>query len=573
MKSLEITPLKNKKLTVYLIEKEYNEPFWLIDPPSNGSPSKSLRHLFKPSIAFCRFLEKLIEKVEPNFATEERGMRTSKEFNEENVLARLFERKKVQFFPVDIEESARGYLVGSMEEKLQARNQILEALAKFCQTSESTEREYLVAYGQCLQQELEEMQREISFPIRQNWIIMSILDQAREIEDKDQISCIHISSPEHVAEMAKLLESLDVNVESVKLSKKIVSTSAKTSNSDELADLLQAMQIKAKPVVKNPSENEPHILFYLDTDKRASSFDICMAYDSGFRAVIPYEDVSVEDAKKIVQDAMFSRGPKGIKRTTFFIGGRDAEKAEEVLETVKNTMFPPFETGIIIDPCGAFTTAAAAVAKVEESIASNKLGSLGDKNCAVFGTGPVGKIIAVLLSRLGCNVSIVSPNPKRKDGEQYVQNLSQVLSSKYGANAKGVFAPTASEKSKVLRNADVIFCASTEGVRVIEKELLADVKLLKVFADVNAVPPLGIEGIKLEDNMREMAPGIFGIGALTIGRLKYQLEKEILREVRNNGKEVYNYNLALQLARRLIQKEAYIAKLSVTLEYPNRRKE
>ncbi len=573
MKSLEITPLKNKKLTVYLIEKEYNEPFWLIDPPSNGSPSKSLRHLFKPSIAFCRFLEKLIEKVEPNFATEERGMRTSKEFNEENVLARLFERKKVQFFPVDIEESARGYLVGSMEEKLQARNQILEALAKFCQTSESTEREYLVAYGQCLQQELEEMQREISFPIRQNWIIMSILDQAREIEDKDQISCIHISSPEHVAEIAKLLESLDVNVESVKLSKQIVSTSAKTSNSDELADLLQAMQIKAKPVVKNPSENEPHILFYLDTDKRASSFDICMAYDSGFRAVIPYEDVSVEDAKKIVQDAMFSRGPKGIKRTTFFIGGRDAEKAEEVLETVKNTMFPPFETGIIIDPCGAFTTAAAAVAKVEESIASNKLGSLGDKNCAVFGTGPVGKIIAVLLSRLGCNVSIVSPNPKRKDGEQYVQNLSQVLSSKYGANAKGVFAPTASEKSKVLRNADVIFCASTEGVRVIEKELLADVKLLKVFADVNAVPPLGIEGIKLEDNMREMAPGIFGIGALTIGRLKYQLEKEILREVRNNGKEVYNYNLALQLARRLIQKEAYIAKLSVTLEYPNRRKE
>ncbi len=573
MKSLEITPLRSKKLTVYLIEKEYNEPFWLIDPPSNGSPSKSLCHLFKPSTAFCKFLEKLIEKVEPDFATEELGMRTSKEFNEKNVLARLFERRKVQFFPVDIDESARGYLMGSMEEKLQARNQILEALAKFCQTSESAEREYLVAYGQCLQQELEEMQREISFPIRQNWIIMSILDQAREIEDKDQISCIHISSPEHVAEIAKLLESLDVNVESVKLSKKIVSISAKTSDSDELADLLQAMQIKAKPVVKNPSENEPHILFYLDTDKRASSFDICMAYDSGFRAVVPYEDVSVEDAKKIVQDAMFSRGPKGIKRTTFFIGGRDAEKAEEVLETVKNTMFPPFETGIIIDPCGAFTTAAAAVAKVEESIASNKLGSLGDKNCAVFGTGPVGKIIAVLLSRLGCNVSIVSPNPKRKDGEQYVQNLSQVLSSKYGANVKGVFAPTASEKSKVLRNADVIFCASTEGVRVIEKELLADVKLLKVFADVNAVPPLGIEGIKLEDNMREMAPGIFGIGALTIGRLKYQLEKEILREVRNNGKEVYNYNLALQLARRLIQKEASIAKLSVTLEYPNRRKE
>jgi methylene-tetrahydromethanopterin dehydrogenase len=573
LKSLEVTPLKDKKLTVYLIEKEYNEPFWFIEPPSNGSPSKSLRHLFRPSIAFCKFLEKLTERVEPDYVTEELGMRSSKAFHEENVLAQLFARKKTPFFPVDIDENAKGYLVTRMEEKLQVRNQVLEALAKFCQASESMEREYLVAYGQCLQQEVEEMRREANFPIRENWIVMGILDQAREIEDKEEISCIHISSPEHAGEVVKLLESLDVNVETLRLSKKVVSASAKTADSDELADLLQAMQIQAKPVIKNPSDEAPHILFYLDTDKRASSFDICMAYDAGFKAVVPYENVSVEDAKKIVQDAMFSRGPKGIKHTTFFIGGRDAEKAEEILETVKNTMFPPFETGIIIDPCGAYTTAAAAVAKVEEAIAVNKLGSLKDKTCAVFGTGPVGRIIAVLLTRFGCNVMIVSPNPKRKDGEEYVESISKALSSEYGANVEGVFAPTNTEKSKVLRKADVIFCASTEGVRVIGKELLDDLKLLKVMADINAVPPLGIEGIKLGDDMREMAPGIFGIGALTIGKLKYELEKEALKEVRKNGKEVYNFNFALRLAKRLIQRETSIAKLSVTLKYPSKQKE
>jgi len=573
LKSLEITPLENKKLTVYLIEKEYNEPFWLIESQSNGTPSKTLRQLFKPSIAFCEFLDKLINKVNPDFATEELGMRSPREFQEANVLAQLFQKKDIPFHSVDIDENARGYLAANMEEKLQARNQVLEALTKLSQQKkEGVEKEYLLAYGQCLQLELEEEQREAGFPIRENWIVMGILNQAREIKDNENTTCIHVSSPEHINKIKQLLESLEVNVEVLKISKKVVTTHSKTSSSEELSDLLQSMQILAKPVIKTASEETPHILFYLDTDKRASSFDICMAYDAGFKAVVPYENVTVEDAKKIVQDAMFSRGPKGIKHTSFFIGGRAAEVAEEVLETVKNTMFPPFETGIIIDPCGAYTTAAAAVAKVEEAIASQKLGELAGKICAVFGTGPVGKIIAVLLTRLGCNVMIVSPNPKRTDGEEYVEGIAQLLKSRYGANVEGVFAPTATEKAEVLRKADVIFSASTEGVRVIEKELLGDLKFLKVMADINAVPPLGIEGIKLEDDMREMAAGIFGIGALTIGKLKYQLEKEILKEVRKNGKEVYNYNFALQLARKLLQKELSVAKLSVTLKYPSSNK-
>ena len=572
MKPLEIKPLENKKLTVYLIEKEYNEPFWLIEPPSNGTPYKTLSYLFKPSIAFCKFLEKLTAQANPDFATEELGMRSQKEFKEDNVLAELFRRRDIPLFPVDMDENARGYLMANIDEKLQARNQILEALAKLPKRAASNiEKEYLVAYGQCLQLEIEEEQREASFPVRENWIIMGILDQAREVEGKEEITCIHISSPGHANAVKRLLETMGVNVESLKISKSIVSASAQASTSLEIADLLQSMQILAKPIIKSSSEGDaPHILFYLDTDRRASSFDICMAYDAGFKAVMPYASTNAEDARKIVQDAMFSRGPKGIKHTAFFIGGSDAEKAEELLETVKGAMFPPFEASIIVDPCGAYTTAAAAVAKVEEAVASHKLGDLASKTCAVFGTGPVGKTIAVLLSRLGCEVLIVSPNPKRTDGKEYVGGISRCLKNKYGANVEGVFAPTSEEKSSVLRRADIVFCASTEGVRIIEKGLVEDLKLLKVFADINAVPPLGVEGIKLEDDMREMASGVFGIGALTIGKLKYNVEKEILKEARKDGKEVYNYNSALQLARKLLKKELSIAQLSVSLRYPDK---
>ena len=572
MQPLEITPLKNKKLTVYLVEKEYNEPFWLMEPLSNGTPPKTLRRLFRPSIAFLKFLEMLSDKVKPDFATEELGMRSTKEFQEENNLVELFLKREIPFYFVDVDENARGYLATELTGKAEARDQVLQAISELeNKGGEGLDEQYLVAYGQSLQLELEEMMQEINVSVRENWIVMGILDHAREIEGKEDISCIHVCSPKHVKGITKLLESLEVHVENLILSKKITSAYSKTSNAKEFEDLVESMKIFARPVIKKPSDEAPYILFYMDTDKRASSFDICMAYDAGFKAVVPYENVSAEDAKKIVQDAMFSRGPEGIKHTSFFIGGRDVEKAELVLETIKNTMFPPFETGVIVDPCGAYTTAAAAVAKVEDSIKSRELGSLADKTCAVLGTGPVGRIIAVLLSRLGCDVSIASLNPKRNDGAEYVDKLSNSIRERYGVNVEGVFAPSTEEKLKILHRADVIFCAGTEGVRVINKSLLEEMKLLKVIADINAVPPLGVEGINLNDDMREIVSGIFGVGALTIGKLKYDLEKEILKEVRKNGKEVYNYSFAMQLARELLQRKLSLAKMTIALEHPRKK--
>ncbi len=571
MKTLEIEPLKDKRLTVYLVEKEYNEPFWLVEPQANGTPSKSLRRLFSPSIAFCSFLEKLVDRVQPSFVTEELGMRSSREFMKDNALSKLFRIKDIPFFPVDIDENARGYIATKVEEKLETRNQVLDTLNKLSKsTKESVEKEYLIAYGQCLQRELEEDQRVASFPVRENWIVMGILDQAREVGNQEEINCIHICSPRHMRNVKELLGSLNINVETIRIEKKVISSQPEGAKSEELKGLLQTMQIQAKPLIKKSTDEAPYILFYLDTDQRASSFDICMAYDAGFKAVVPYENINIEDAQKITQDAMFSRGPKGIKHTCFFIGGKNMEKAKKILETVRNTMFPPFETGTIIDPGGAYTTAAAAVAKVEEALQSHKFGNLRDKTCAIFGTGPVGRIIAVLLAQLGCESTIVSINPNRTNGKEYAESISKALKTEYGVNVEAVFASNNAEKSEILRKADVIFCASTEGVRVIEKELLENLKLLKVMADINAVPPWGIEGIRQEDDMTEIVSGIFGIGALVIGKLKYELEKKILEEARSNSKDVYGYKDALQFARMMLEKDKAISKLAVNLKFPER---
>jgi hypothetical protein len=72
--------------------------------------------------------------------------------------------------------------------------------------------------------------------------------------------------------------------------------------------------------------------------------------------------------------------------------------------------------------------------------------------------------------------------------------------------------------------------------------------------------------------MKEIANGIFGIGALAVGDVKYRLEREILKEARLEKEEIYNYNSALLLARKILQKEISLSRLALTLSYkPSKR--
>lgn len=299
------------------------------------------------------------------------------------------------------------------------------------------------------------------------------------------------------------------------------------------------------------------LLFVLDTSRRASPFDLTMAYDAGFDAVIPYENVSPRDATSLTQDAMFSRSPKAFKHTCFFISGRDVTKAEETLKAVKKAMFPPFQTNIIIDPSGAYTTAVAIVAKVEDALSSHGLGGLSGRKYAVFGTGPVGIMVAEILTSLECVVTVAEPNPMLNSDYLLQHEAFRGVLKRHGAYLHGVSASTQAEKLKILKKADVIFSVAARGVRIIEKEVIKRLKPTKVMVDTNAVPPLGVEGLELNDYMKEIMPGIYGIGALIIGDLKYKLQKGILKEAcETQTKNVYDYNYALFKARNLLREIA-----------------
>nr|MDO8100541.1 methylene-tetrahydromethanopterin dehydrogenase N-terminal domain-containing protein [Candidatus Njordarchaeota archaeon] len=575
MKVLEIEPLKDIDLRVVMIEKEFNEPFLPIASTS-GSPT---RLLARPSMAFSKFIEELVRRSKPTFATEELGDRSPKEFYDSNPLVPIFKKHNVSFLPVDIDENAKSYLFANINSKVDLRTKILDELSALSRQKGALNKalmqkeDYLVAYGQCLQSEIEEELKEINFSTRQNWIVMGILESAKRLDGKNNTSmlCYHISSPEHVEGIKKLLESLKVKVDVLSVSKKAVPIQAEapTVTNGRVENVLQSMRIQVKPVIKKATEYLPYLLFFLECDsKKVNPFDICMGYDAGFDSVIPYSDMPPEDAKAIVQEALLSRGPAGAKRTCFLIGGKDSDKAEKVLEVALQAMFPPFEAPVIIDPSGAYTTAAAMVAKAENAFAAHSLGEIRNKSCVIFGTGPVGKIAAVLLSRLGCEVTVVSPNPVRADGDAYVKGIASQLYEKYCVNVEGFFAPTREQRLEIARNKDLVFAAAQAGTQLVDVQMLNELEPVKIFVDINAIPPLGIDGLKPEDEMRELAGGMFGIGPIAIGKLKHKIEIEVLKQAKEIGKGVFDYNQALDIARRLLQKKTSVPDFTVTLTYP-----
>jgi methylene-tetrahydromethanopterin dehydrogenase len=296
-----------------------------------------------------------------------------------------------------------------------------------------------------------------------------------------------------------------------------------------------------------------YLLYMFTTDDYVSPFDINMAYDIGFDVVIPYAHVTPQIGGLLVQDIIFSRGVSGTKYSSIFIGGSDLNLAEDVWRAVEKNMFPPFQVSIMIDPKGAYSTASALVAKVERSLEVHKMGSLAGKNVVILGgTGPVGRIAAVLCAKNGCRTTIVETDPSRSP--QFAETVAKMLGERYGVSVAGAYGWTSEEKLNLLKEAHLIFSTAKAGIQVLSKDLLGKLPPDKIMADVNAVRPEGIEGLAVNQDLGELMPGIVGIGALVIGDLKYKVEMDMLDKIRTMGKmTVVDYQFAYEAAKKRLQ--------------------
>ncbi|MEM2995698.1 MAG: methylene-tetrahydromethanopterin dehydrogenase N-terminal domain-containing protein [Candidatus Bathyarchaeia archaeon] len=301
------------------------------------------------------------------------------------------------------------------------------------------------------------------------------------------------------------------------------------------------------------TEQFKKVFVFLDTDKHASPFDILATIDVFPEAtILKYENVTVEDAEKIVYDAMFPRGPEGAKHTKIFLNGRDFTGVNDILEKIKKCMFPPFELSVIVDPRGAYTTASAAVAKTLQLSLKKDFGGLENKTVTVLaGTGPVGQTAARLYAFEKANVVVTSRELQKASA--IATKINEEIKAE---RVRGVEAKTPDELGKAIEEAEIILAAGAAGIQLLPLQVLREYgRKCKVVADINAVPPLGVEGLKSKAEGEEFLPNIFGIGALAIGKLKNKVEVEMIKKAAEEPKGIFDYKIAYEIAKKLIVEE------------------
>ncbi len=294
----------------------------------------------------------------------------------------------------------------------------------------------------------------------------------------------------------------------------------------------------------------PRILHMITPLKHMSPFDVNMALDAGYDDAIPYTNVTIEDVYGLVQDAIFSRSPDGIKRTGMFIGGKKAIEALDMMDRAKKAMVPPFEISVFADPAGSFTTAAAMVACAKKALQEKFKTDLKGKRVVVFGgTGVVAFASAVIATTDGAKAVLVG-----YDGPERVRRLTMEANDRFDVDLGYADGTTEEQKAELAQDADMIFSAGPAGRQILSLEQIKPAKDLKVVADVNAVPPLGIEGVGIKDNGAPIeGTSAVGIGALAIGDVKYKTETGLFKEMIEAEKPVYlDFRAAYKLAQALV---------------------
>jgi len=274
----------------------------------------------------------------------------------------------------------------------------------------------------------------------------------------------------------------------------------------------------------------------------ASVFDRIVAYDGGADEVLSYAGVCVENVRDLVHGAIFTRGPKDLHHTAIFIGGTDMSAGEQVLGAVQRTFFGPMRVSVMLDSNGSNTTAVAAVARLLQVVGDVR----GRRAVVVAGTGPVGIRAAGLLSRAGANVAITSRHAD--DAGRVATHIRE----RFGGIVESIVVTDTAQLAPALGGAELLLNAGPAGVQLVPHAAWRDVRSLRAVVDLNAVPPLGIEGVEVTDSAADRN-GVKTFGALGVGNFKMKVHKRCVAKLFERSDLVLDAESIGDVARELMQ--------------------
>jgi threonine dehydrogenase-like Zn-dependent dehydrogenase len=270
-----------------------------------------------------------------------------------------------------------------------------------------------------------------------------------------------------------------------------------------------------------------------------------VAYDAGADVVLSYGSVTEGDVRDLIHGCIFTRGPKDLHNTAVWIGGNNMSAGEQLLAMAQDALFAPYSVSIMLDSNGSNTTAVAAVVKIEETIGDLR----GRKVLILAGTGPVGQRAAGLLARDGAEVTITSRKPEQ--GEK----ARQFISARFSVQVEAVTLNDPSKLPELLDGVEVLLNSGPAGVQMVPRAAWDRAEGLEIAVDLNAVPPLGIEGIEVDD-AGGMRGKVVAFGAFGIGNFKTKLHKACVARLFTRNDLVLDAEAIAEIARELVTSKA-----------------
>jgi hypothetical protein len=284
------------------------------------------------------------------------------------------------------------------------------------------------------------------------------------------------------------------------------------------------------------------ILLHLDSSAAPSVFDRIVALDAGADELLSYGAVTPDAVRELVHGAIFTRGPKDLHNTAIFISGTDMRAGEQLLAAVQQAFFGPLRVSVMLDSNGSNTTAVAAVARLMQIVGDVR----GRRAVVVAGTGPVGMRAAGLLARAGANVAITSRHADE------ARDVARQIHDRFGGSVEAVVVTAPSQVDTALGGAALLLNAGPAGVQLVPRDAWSNLRTLRVAADLNAVPPLGIEGIDATDSGADRH-GVKVFGALGVGNFKMKVHKRCVAKLFERNDLVLDAESIGEIARELMQ--------------------
>jgi methylenetetrahydrofolate/methylenetetrahydromethanopterin dehydrogenase (NADP+) len=116
---------------------------------------------------------------------------------------------------------------------------------------------------------------------------------------------------------------------------------------------------------------------------------------------------------------------------------------------------------------------------------------------------------------------------------------------------------TLAEPSKlpeILAGAEILLNSGPAGVQMVPKSAWTTAKTLRVAVDLNAVPPLGIEGVEVND-AGVKRDGVVVFGAFGIGNFKTKLHKACVAKLFTRKDLVLDAEAIAEIARELVKEK------------------